>query len=98
MGSIEEKVKAIERVDGMVGTIMETFKGIIAVLPDHPTPIRVKTHTPDPVPFAIRGLLRDGTSRLTEREGARGGYGTVEGVGFLPLILNSESPRAGGNR
>jgi len=87
MGSVVEKVKAIERVDGMVGTIMETYQGIIAVLPDHPTPIRVKTHTPDPVPFAVRGLLRDGTSRLTEREGARGGYGTLEGVEFLPTIL-----------
>jgi hypothetical protein len=43
------------------------------------------------VPFAVRGLLRDGTSRLTEREGARGGYGTVEGVEFLPTILRSSS-------
>ena len=96
MGSVEEKVRAIERVDGMVGIIMETFQGIIAVLPDHPTPIRVKTHTPDPVPFAVRGLLRDGTSRLTEREAARGGYGTIEGVDFLPLILGMEVP-GGGN-
>ena len=96
MGSVEEKVRAIERVDGMVGTIMETFGGIIAVLPDHPTPIRVKTHTPDPVPFAVRGLLRDGTTRLTEREGARGGYGTIEGTGFLPLILGSEARRPRG--
>jgi 2,3-bisphosphoglycerate-independent phosphoglycerate mutase len=87
MGSVEEKVKAIERVDGMVGTIMETFQGIIAVLPDHPTPIRVKTHTPDPVPFAIRGLLRDGSMRLTEREGARGSLGLIEGTDLLPLIL-----------
>jgi len=87
MGSIEEKVRAIERVDALVGTIMESFQGIIAVLPDHPTPIRVKTHTPDPVPFAVRGLLRDRTVRLTEREAAKGGYGTIEGTGFLPLIL-----------
>ncbi|MDD1665106.1 MAG: cofactor-independent phosphoglycerate mutase [Methanomicrobiales archaeon] len=97
MGSVEEKVRAIERVDGMVGTIMESFRGIVAVLPDHPTPIRVKTHTPDPVPFAVRGLLRDGTSRLTEREAARGGYGTLEGPRFLPLILGRESPRRGRN-
>ncbi|MDD1663549.1 MAG: phosphoglycerate mutase, partial [Methanomicrobiales archaeon] len=87
MGSVEEKVRAIERVDGMVGTIMETFDGIIAILPDHATPIRVKTHTADPVPFAVRGLLRDGTMRLTEREGARGGYGTINGTGFLPLLF-----------
>jgi 2,3-bisphosphoglycerate-independent phosphoglycerate mutase len=97
LGSVGEKVKAIERVDWMVGTIMETFEGIIAVLPDHPTPIRLKTHTPDPVPFAVRGLLRDGTTRLTEREGARGGYGTIEGIHFLPLVLGREARRGGGS-
>lgn len=95
MGSVGEKVKAIERVDGMVGTIMETFRGVVAVLPDHPTPIRVKTHTADPVPFAIRGFLRDKTTRLTEREGAKGGYGTIEGVNFLPLVLGREARRGG---
>ncbi|MGA2935085.1 MAG: cofactor-independent phosphoglycerate mutase [Methanomicrobiales archaeon] len=87
MGSVEEKVKAIERVDGMVGSIMETFDGIIAVLPDHPTPIRVKTHTPDPVPFAVRGLARDDTRRLTEREAARGIFGTMDAVDLLKRIL-----------
>jgi len=93
MGSIEEKVKAIERVDGMVGIIMESFEGIIAVLPDHATPIRVRNHTPDPVPFAVRGLLKDGTARLTEQEGARGGFGLVEAVDFLSLLLKDRTMR-----
>jgi 2,3-bisphosphoglycerate-independent phosphoglycerate mutase len=87
MGSAVEKVKAIERVDGVVGTIMETFRGIIAVLPDHPTPVRVKTHTADPVPFAVRGLGKDGTRRLTEKEAARGSLGTREAGNLLPFIL-----------
>ncbi|HUK37633.1 MAG TPA: cofactor-independent phosphoglycerate mutase [Methanomicrobiales archaeon] len=87
LGSVGEKVKAIERVDGMLGTILETFAGIVAVLPDHPTPIRVKTHTPDPVPFAVLGLEKDGTARLTEREAAKGGFGTLAAGDFLPLLL-----------
>jgi len=95
MGSVEEKVKAIERVDGMVGTILESFRGIIAVLPDHPTPVRVKTHRADPVPFAVRGVLMDATTRLTEREGAAGGFGFVEGIDFLPLILGRKVLRGG---
>jgi len=86
MGSVPEKVRAIERVDGMVGTILESFDGRIAVLPDHPTPIRIKTHTADPVPFAVRGLLQDGTRRLTEREAARGAYGVMDGVDLVPLL------------
>jgi len=91
MGSVDEKVKAIERVDGMVGSILETFRGIVAVLPDHPTPIRVRNHTADPVPFAVRGLRRDGCTRLTEEEGARGGFATVNGVDFLATIFGASS-------
>jgi 2,3-bisphosphoglycerate-independent phosphoglycerate mutase len=70
----------------MVGTIMETFQGIIAVLPDHPTLIRLRNHTPDPVPFAVRGLIRDGTTRLTEREALKGAFGFMDACKFLPLL------------
>jgi 2,3-bisphosphoglycerate-independent phosphoglycerate mutase len=91
MGSVSEKVKAIERVDGMVGKILETFDGIVAVLPDHPTPIRVKTHTADPVPFAVRGIGTDGCRRLTEREAAKGGFGLREATGLLQLITGGVS-------
>jgi 2,3-bisphosphoglycerate-independent phosphoglycerate mutase len=93
MGSVEEKVRAIERVDGMVGTIMESFEGVIAVLPDHPTPIRVKTHTTDPVPFAVRGLGQDDTRRLTEREAARGAFGLMEAAEFLPMLFSAAISR-----
>jgi 2,3-bisphosphoglycerate-independent phosphoglycerate mutase len=90
MGSAVEKVKAIERVDGVVGSIMETFEGIVAVLPDHPTPVRVKTHTADPVPFAVRGIGRDEAVRLTEQEAVRGAYGLIEGTHLMGLILGGE--------
>ncbi|NYT17231.1 MAG: cofactor-independent phosphoglycerate mutase [Methanomicrobiales archaeon] len=89
LGDTREKVLAIERVDAMIGTIMQDFSGIIAVLPDHPTPIRLKTHTADPVPFAVYGKGRDETRAFSEREGARGGYGTVRATGFLPLLFSS---------
>jgi 2,3-bisphosphoglycerate-independent phosphoglycerate mutase len=89
LGDTREKVLAIERVDAMIGTIMQDFSGIIAVLPDHPTPLRLKTHTADPVPFAVCGKGRDETRAFSEREGARGGYGTVRATGFLPLLFSS---------
>ncbi len=87
LGSIREKVLAIERVDGVVGTILDGFDGVIAVLPDHPTPVRIKTHSADPVPFAIRGKETDSVTRFSEREAARGRYGTMDGTGFLPLLF-----------
>ncbi|PWR72989.1 cofactor-independent phosphoglycerate mutase [Methanospirillum lacunae] len=88
MGDLKEKILAIERVDAMLGTIMEEFDGRIAVLPDHPTPIRVKTHTMDPVPFAIRGIKTDGCTRFSETEAVSGGFGTMKGTDLLPLLLS----------
>jgi len=57
-GNIKDKIKAIEAFDDkVVGTILENSKHFpslrIMVLPDHATPIRLKTHTSDPVPFVI---------------------------------------------
>jgi 2,3-bisphosphoglycerate-independent phosphoglycerate mutase len=56
-GSIPKKIRAIEDFDRhVVGTIIKGIpgKGCKAmVLPDHPTPIKVMTHTSDPVPFVI---------------------------------------------
>ena len=88
MGSIEEKVKAIERVDEMIGTIMKEYDGRIAILPDHPTPIRLKTHTAEPVPFAILGKDKDITTRFSEKEGAKGIYGLIPGTNLIPLLIS----------
>ncbi|KPK98423.1 MAG: phosphoglycerate mutase [Omnitrophica WOR_2 bacterium SM23_72] len=59
-GDLREKITAIERFDQLVvGTIMEAFRDKgdfrILVMPDHATPISVKTHTRDKVPFGIYG-------------------------------------------
>ncbi len=84
----EEKIKAIERVDEMLGIIMKGFEGIIAVLPDHPTPVRVKTHTRDPVPFAVLGKLHDSCRCYSEREAKSGGYGVMNAGDFLPMLIS----------
>jgi 2,3-bisphosphoglycerate-independent phosphoglycerate mutase len=88
LGSIEEKVKAIERVDGVVGTIRDQFDGILAVLPDHPTPIRLKTHTRDPVPFVITGKGTDGSVAFSEAAGRSGGLGTRNATEFLEFLFS----------
>lgn len=88
MGDLKEKILAIERLDAMIGMIMEEFIGRIAVLPDHPTPIRVKTHTCDPVPFAILGLKTDKCSGFSEKQAASGIFGEINSTEFLPLLFS----------
>lgn len=92
LGSLEEKVRAIERLDGMIGEILRGCKARVAVLPDHPTPLRTRTHSAEPVPFAILGAGRDGCRSFCEREAAGGSLGTVDGPRFLSFFLGGESP------
>lgn len=58
MGDAEKKIKAIEDFDEkVVGTILRGMdrwrEWSLLLMPDHPTPIAVKTHVCDPVPFAL---------------------------------------------
>ena len=89
LGSPEEKIKAIEHLDEAVGYLLEHVDGIIALLPDHPTPCQLKTHTSDPVPFAIRGLGTDETTVYTEEEAINGSFGLMVGTELLPLMLGN---------
>jgi len=65
-GEIENKVLAIEKIDAEVlGPILSELPHIdpefrILILPDHPTPLAIKTHTADPVPY----LIYDSTSKI----------------------------------
>jgi 2,3-bisphosphoglycerate-independent phosphoglycerate mutase len=87
-GSIEEKVRAIENVDRVVGAIRAEFDGIVAVLPDHPTPIRTKTHSREPVPFVVTGKGTDTTMHFSEKEARSGMFGTKEATDFLSFLFN----------
>lgn len=62
----------------------------IAVLPDHPTPCRIKTHTSDPVPFLIYkpGMSPDSVESFTEKNAADGYYGTVDGKDFMSILFS----------
>ncbi|MGD0535614.1 MAG: cofactor-independent phosphoglycerate mutase [Methanoregula sp.] len=88
LGSIEEKVRAIENVDRVVGAIREEFDGIVAVLPDHPTPIRIRTHSREPVPFVVTGKGTDKLTHFSEKEARSGMFGTKEATDFLSFLFN----------
>ena len=64
---------------------------VIAVLPDHPTPCKIRTHSADPVPFAIfnpSNKLED-SRKYSELSGKEGEYGLIEnGEDFMNLFLS----------
>jgi 2,3-bisphosphoglycerate-independent phosphoglycerate mutase len=88
MGSVEEKVRAIERLDEAIGIVLDRPDTTVAVLPDHPTPIRCKTHTADPVPFAVLGKGRDDVAALSEREAKGGSFGLLQAPEFLSMLFS----------
>lgn len=65
-GSVERKIKAVENLDGrVIKTVVEGLEKSgepfrVIVTPDHPTPIRLRTHVAKPVPY----LLYDSTEEL----------------------------------
>ena len=89
LGSIEEKIKAIERLDEAVGYILENFDGCVMLMPDHPTPIAKKTHTHEAVPFAVMGKDEaDEVSAYTEKDvRENGAYGLMKAVDLLPMVF-----------
>jgi len=93
-GSMRDKLKAIEDFDRLVvGTVLEGIKkfGEYAILccPDHPTPVRLMTHTSEPVPFVIyRGGEGDGNGAASYSEAEAKKTGVVmEGYELLPTLL-----------
>ncbi len=90
------KVKTIEDFDNrMLGRILKGLKEpyAIAVLPDHPTPIRIGTHTREAVPFAIKSprLEADNVEKFDEYSAENGAFGLVEYEGVVSLLLSSKS-------
>ena len=88
----ELKVKTIEDLDKrLLGRLLDGLKEecVIAVLPDHPTPIKIGTHTKDPVPFAIysTSAKADGAKQFDEDSAKKGEYGLIEGEAFMSLFL-----------
>ena len=93
-----QKVKTIEDLDKrLVGRILEGLKEpyAIAILPDHPTPIRIGTHTRDPVPFAIQSpfLEPDGVQKFDEFSARNGAFGLVKQEQLMSLLISSKEQK-----
>jgi len=90
-GLAGEKIAAIEKIDKEVVSRLRNYRGDLRVLimPDHPTPVTVRTHTPDPVPFLLwgKGISANGAARLTENEAKKTGVFIGEGYKIMGKLV-----------
>ncbi|ACL76484.1 cofactor-independent phosphoglycerate mutase [Ruminiclostridium cellulolyticum] len=91
---IENKVKAIELLDSQV--VKPILEGIskydyrVLVLPDHPTPLRLRTHTSEPVPFIIYDSTNEIQSQAKsydEFEAKKSGVFIEDGYKLMDLLI-----------
>ncbi|MDY5827638.1 MAG: cofactor-independent phosphoglycerate mutase [Candidatus Limisoma sp.] len=96
-GDVDLKVRTIEYLDSrickpIIEAVTEMNEDVrIAVLPDHPTPCRLRTHTSNPVPIMIYSpnIEGDGIARFTENNASRGSIGMLEGDEFIKEFLKN---------
>ncbi len=93
-GDLEEKVLAMERIDKRIlGKIMDELptynEYTIAILPDHPTPLKLKTHTSDPVPYAMCSTnnISDDVMVYDEVSAGKGSMGIDQGYEFVNNLI-----------
>lgn len=91
-GDLELKLKTIEYLDHRIVepiyNEVKTWKEspvCIAVLPDHPTPCEIRTHTKEPIPFLINypGIKADDVQTFDEVSCVKGSYGLLKQDEFM---------------
>ena len=92
-GDLDLKLKAINYLDQrLIRPIYEAVKDkdvCIAVLPDHPTPVEMRIHVNEPVPFLIwhKGIEADDVTTYDEVACVRGGYGLLKLQEFINTLM-----------
>lgn len=95
-GDLDLKLKTIENLDKrVVGPIFKEISTwndtpvCIAVLPDHPTPVEIRTHINEPVPFLIwyPGIIPDEVQTYNEVSCVSGSYGLLHLNEFIETFI-----------
>ena len=97
-GDVDLKVKTIEYLDDrIIRPIYEAVKQFnepvcIIVLPDHPTPVELRIHVAEPVPFLLwyQGIDADEVEQYDETSCVSGGFGLLKLQEFMQTIMNIE--------
>ncbi|MBQ2779372.1 MAG: cofactor-independent phosphoglycerate mutase [Bacteroidaceae bacterium] len=96
-GNVALKIRTVENLDSRaVGPIYEAVKQwdepvAIAILPDHPTPCKHRTHTAEPVPFLVwhPGITPDSVGTFDEAAANDGSYGLMQRDEFINAFMNN---------
>ncbi len=97
-GDLDLKLRTIENLDRrLVRPIYEAVSSwnepvCIAVLPDHPTPVEIRTHVKEPVPFLIwhPGIMPDEVQQYDEVSCVGGAYGLLRLREFMDTFMNDD--------
>lgn len=99
-GDLELKIRTIENLDSrMVGPIFNEVSKwdepvCIALMPDHPTPVEIRTHMKEPVPFAVLypGIEPDNVETYSEVSCVSGSYGILHLTEFMDMFMGIDVP------
>ena len=101
-GDAEGKVRALENIDAlMVAQVIARRQAgddlRILVMPDHPTPVAIKTHVAEPVPFVMwgAGVPANGAQAFTEKEARATDFAVAPGHLLLQRFLAADCGLAG---
>lgn len=97
-GDPQLKIRTIQYLnDRIVRPVLEEIRTwdedvSIAILPDHPTPCAIRTHTAAPIPFSIYRTngSSDSVTRFDEFSAGSGSYGLIAGRQFIELFLHGD--------
>ncbi|MBQ4175641.1 MAG: phosphoglycerate mutase, partial [Prevotella sp.] len=98
-GDLDLKIRTIEYLDSRI--IKPIYEAVvnqfnepicITVLPDHPTPVEIRTHVSEPVPFLIwyKGIEPDEVSQYDEVSCVSGSFGMLKLQEFMQTLMNIE--------
>jgi 2,3-bisphosphoglycerate-independent phosphoglycerate mutase len=95
-GAIDDKIEAIQRIDREVISRLRRWREgdlRLLVMPDHPTPIKTRTHSPEPVPFMLwgRGFTSNGAKRFAEADAKSTGLFIEDGYKIMGRLVGVKS-------
>ncbi|MGA3359209.1 MAG: 2,3-bisphosphoglycerate-independent phosphoglycerate mutase [Halobacteriota archaeon] len=89
-GNFNAKMHFLTRVDAALSNLTIDESTLVVITADHTTPVSLREHSGDPVPFLIRGkgVRTDQTNAFNEYIAAGGGMNRIRGRDMMPVLMD----------